>query len=218
MSLTLYYAPPSPPSRTVLLTLMNLGLDYESKLINTMASEHKTEEFLQLNPQGTIPVVVHDDFVMNESRAICAYLVNALAPNHSLYPEDPKLRFIIDQRMFYDASSFTASLYTALTPIMRKGQTVIQPEHKDKIISCLQTLEGFLEGFEWFSTTENPCIADLSILASFSTIYHAGLDIADFPNIAAWYERCSSLAGFEENEKGAKMFGLMLKNKLTEPF
>jgi glutathione S-transferase len=103
-------------------------------------------------------------------------------------------------------------------PVVRRGQTVIQPEHKAKVISCLNVLEAFLDGFEWFSTTENPCIADLSILANFSTIYHAGLDISEYPNIAGWYERCSSLPGFADNEKGAKMFGLMLKSKLTEPF
>lgn len=101
---------------------------------------------------------------------------------------------------------------------MRKGETVIPQESKDRIYSVLTTMEGFLEGFEWFSATENPCIADFSILAYFSSVYHAGLDISDYPNIAAWYERCSSLAGFSENEKGAKMFGAFLKSKLTEPF
>jgi glutathione S-transferase len=206
-----------------------------------MGGENKSEEFLKMNPQGTVPVVVDDDFVMNESRAICAYLVNAKSPNHSLYPmDDPKLRFIIDQRLFYDASTLMPAMSEAIVstlcyitrtrlpsicfiaslqrPILRQGQTAVDPAAKERILKCLNTLEGFLDGFDWFSTTESPCIADLSILANFSTIYHAGLDIADYPNIAGWYERCSSLPGFAENEKGAKMFGAMLKSKLTEPF
>lgn len=103
-------------------------------------------------------------------------------------------------------------------PVLRQGQTVIQPAAKDKIAACLNTLEGFLDGFDWFSTTENPCLADLSILANFATIYHAGLDISEYPNIAGWYERCSSLPGFAENETGASIFGTLLKSKLTEPF
>jgi glutathione S-transferase len=80
-----------------------------------MAGEHRSDEYTKLNPQGTIPVVVDDDFVMNESRAICAYLVNAKSPGHSLYPiDDPKLRFVVDQRLFYDASSFTPALFAAV--------------------------------------------------------------------------------------------------------
>jgi glutathione S-transferase len=55
------------------------------------------------------------------------------------------------------------------------------------------------------------------MLASFSTIYHAGIDISDYPNIAAWYEKCADLPGFEENERGAKLFAEYLKSKLTEP-
>ena len=101
---------------------------------------------------------------------------------------------------------------------MKKGATVIQQEHKDRIYSALQTFENLLEGQEWFSAAENPSIADLCILANFATIYHAGLDVGNYPNIAAWYERCSALPGFAENENGAIMLASFLKSKLTEPF
>ena len=79
------------------------------------AGENKSDEFLKINPQGTVPVVVDDDFAMNESRAICCYLVNAKSPDNSLYPtDDIKARYIIDQRLFYDSSTFTGALMGAL--------------------------------------------------------------------------------------------------------
>jgi glutathione S-transferase len=101
---------------------------------------------------------------------------------------------------------------------MKKGETVILEENKKRILTALDTLEELLEGQEWFSASDSPSIADLSILANFSTIYHVGLDIDNYPNLAAWYERCASLPGFTENEDGAKMFATFLKSKLTEPF
>lgn len=101
---------------------------------------------------------------------------------------------------------------------MKKGATVVAEENKGRIFAVLSTLEGFLEGQEWFSASDNPSLADLSILANFATIYHVGLDIGNYPNIATWYERCSSLPGFSENEDGAKMLATFLKSKLTEPF
>jgi glutathione S-transferase len=102
--------------------------------------------------------------------------------------------------------------------VLREGETVINPEKKENIIAAIEALEGFLEGQDWFSGNENVSIADLAILAVFATIYHVGLDIVNYPNLAAWYERCSSLPGYAENEKGAKMFADHLKSKLSEPF
>ena len=103
-------------------------------------------------------------------------------------------------------------------PIILGTETVINPEKKENMISAIYTLESFLEGQEWFSGNENVSIADLSILAVFATIYHVGLDITNYPNLTLWYERCSSLPGFAENEKGASMFATHLKSKLSEPF
>lgn len=101
---------------------------------------------------------------------------------------------------------------------MRNGETVISQDGKERISLALDMLEGFLDGQEWFSGNENVSIADLAILASFATIYHVGLDIANYPNLTAWYERCAGLPGFAENEKGAKMFASYLKSKLTEAY
>lgn len=96
--------------------------------------------------------------------------------------------------------------------------TVIDQEAKDKIAAALETMEGYLDGQEWFSGIEHVSIADMSLLAAFSTLYHVGLDLSSYPNIAAWYERCAGLPGFGENEKGAKMFASFIKGKLTEPY
>lgn len=70
---------------------------------------------MKINPQGTVPALTDDDFLMTESRAIMTYLVDAKDPNNSLYPsEDLKARFIIDHRLYYDASTFSPTLYAAI--------------------------------------------------------------------------------------------------------
>lgn len=100
---------------------------------------------------------------------------------------------------------------------MRKKITVIPQETKDKVANILNTLESFLNGHQWFSESDNVSIADLSIFANFSTLYHFGFDISSYPNLSAWYKRCKKLPGAEENEMGAKSFGDNIKSKLTEP-
>ena len=56
------------------ITLSELGLDYESTIVNLQAAEHATEEFHQINPNGVVPVLVHDGTVITNSVDIIAYL------------------------------------------------------------------------------------------------------------------------------------------------
>ena len=64
---------------------MELGLDYEHLPIEIGDAGARSPEFLAINPNGRLPVIVDDDFVLFESLAITLYL----AKKHSagkLYP------------------------------------------------------------------------------------------------------------------------------------
>lgn len=101
----LYFTSVSPPARAAVLGARVLGLDVELKKIDLSLGEQKTEEFLKLNPVGTVPVLVDTNgFILSESRAILAYLVNTRSPGSDLYPSDPKKRALVDQKLYYDAT------------------------------------------------------------------------------------------------------------------
>lgn len=104
MTLILYFAAGSPPSRACLLLLRILKLEVEVKNVNLAAGEQNKPEFLKLNPLHQVPVLVDGDFVLTEGRAILCYLVNKYSPGNSLYPNDPQQRARIDQRLYYDAT------------------------------------------------------------------------------------------------------------------
>jgi glutathione S-transferase len=74
--IVVYGMPTSAPVRILTMTCEVLGLDYEFKIYNLMNGEHKTPEYLKLNPQHNIPTLVDGDFVTNESRAAAANLVS----------------------------------------------------------------------------------------------------------------------------------------------
>lgn len=109
-NLTLYFTSGSPPARATLLVARYLKLDIELKIVNLFTGEQRSEEFTKLNPLQKVPVLIDGDFVLSESRAIMAYMVNSRRPGHDLYPKDPKSRALIDQRLYYDATAVFPSL------------------------------------------------------------------------------------------------------------
>lgn len=105
-TMQLYYFPASPPSRAVLQTIRVLELDVEIKSVDLLKGENLSPEFLKLNPMHQIPVLIDDDFVLTESRAIMAYLMNSRAPGSTWYPNDPKERALIDRLLYFDCVNF----------------------------------------------------------------------------------------------------------------
>jgi len=106
MPIELYGVPPSPPARTVALTLEKLRLDYEYKICDPLKGQHLDPEYLKINPQHNVPALRDGDFAMNESRAIICYLANAYDKSGKLYPTDAKVRARVDQRLYFDATAF----------------------------------------------------------------------------------------------------------------
>src|SRR4029078_6875036 len=82
-----------------------LGTAVEVIDVDLRSGGNRTKEFLALNPNGKVPVLVDGDFVLWESRAINAYLA-ATKPEHGLYPADHRKRAIVDQWSYWQAVHF----------------------------------------------------------------------------------------------------------------
>ena len=96
----------SAPCRIVYLTCEALGIEYEQVECDLMNGGHKTEEYLKINPQHTIPAMEDGEFCLNESRVIATYLVAKYGKDDKLYPKDINQRAIVDQRLYFDMGVF----------------------------------------------------------------------------------------------------------------
>ena len=70
-----YY--PGNASLTPHMLLEELGVPYALKLVDRTRNAHKAPEYLRLNPNGLIPVLVAGDLVLYETAAICLHLVDS---------------------------------------------------------------------------------------------------------------------------------------------
>lgn len=96
MKLVLYHYWRSSSSWRVRFALHHKGLPYESKFVNLLESQQRTDEHKQISPMGVVPCLFIDGRPLTESMAICEYL-EEVAPGRPLLPRDPWLRARVRQ-------------------------------------------------------------------------------------------------------------------------
>ena len=88
---TLYFAPGAcsfVPHVALELVKAATGEDFEPKLVKLHKGEQKTPEYLALNPNGQVPVLVVDGKPLTQIVAICEYL-DRRYPDLDFLPKDP---------------------------------------------------------------------------------------------------------------------------------
>ena len=91
MTLALYHFGPVANSLTPLLCLLEKGLTFENRALDSRKWEHHDPAFRAINPEGLVPVLLHDGRVVRESTVINEYLEDVF-PESPLRPADPSLR------------------------------------------------------------------------------------------------------------------------------
>jgi glutathione S-transferase len=89
--LELYNFPMSTCSQKVRLVLAEKGLAWKDRRIDSARREQLSPEYLQLNPNGVVPTLIHDGDPIIDSSVINEYL-DEVFPEVPLRPADPKER------------------------------------------------------------------------------------------------------------------------------
>lgn len=208
-----YYLPPSPPCRSIIMAAKVIGVDLELVLTNIMEGHHMTPEYLKMNPQHTIPTMDDSGFILWESRAILAYLANAYGRDDSLYPKNPRQRAIVDQRLNFDLGTLYVRYSALYLPMLFRGEEYDE-QKADQLDEALGWLNTFLEG-RAFVAGDNLTIADISIIVTITNLEAFGYDMSGHPNLTKWFERTKKALepyGYEEVDvAGAKVLANFLK-------
>lgn len=100
------YLDSTPNSRKILIMMAELGVPYQVQILNLIAKDHLKPEFLALNPNGKIPVLVdtdgqNDQLVLAESGAILFYLAEKYG---QFIPASGQERFQVMQWLMFQMS------------------------------------------------------------------------------------------------------------------
>ncbi|MBC2777021.1 glutathione S-transferase family protein [Parasphingopyxis marina] len=185
-----FYLGGGPNPRKVALFLEEAGVPYEPIWVNTGEGEQHRPEFLALNPNAKIPVIVDGDRVVFDSNAILLYL----AEKHEMFvPErsSPEWAEMISWLMF---------IASGLGPY--SGQSVhfrhAAPEEQPYAITRylfearrhFDIVEDRLAGREWL-VGDDYSIVDMALWgwAAFLSRILEEEDVERYPNVAALVER-----------------------------
>jgi glutathione S-transferase len=169
---------------------MELGLDYEHLPIEIGDAGARSPEFLAINPNGRLPVIVDDGFVLFESLAITLYL----AKKHSLgklYPATLEGEARAWQWSFWaiaevDRGVNIWSLHAVRLPPGERD-TALREEALKVIAEPLKVLDAALAKTPYLLGSEFT-VADLNVAAVISRAID--MDLSAVPHLKAWLTRC----------------------------
>ncbi|MDF3625891.1 glutathione S-transferase family protein [Brytella acorum] len=185
------YAFATPNSVKVPIALEELGFPYTLHGVNVRKGEQKTPEFLRLNPNGKVPVLVDtpengDPFILTESAAILVYLAEKAG---RLLPASGEERARVFEQLFFHASGLSPAF--GQSGFFQRFAAEPQPLALERFASEATRTLGLLDGV----LAERPFVAgeDFTIadIAHFGWLWRRGfpnITFDDTPNIARWYE------------------------------
>ncbi len=186
----LHYHPISHNCRRVLATIYEIGRDdVELALVDLFNGEHKTPEFLKLNPNGKVPVLEDGDFALWESTAIMQYL----SGDSTLWPAS-KARYDIIRWQVWAVGQLGPPIGKVVFERLVKKVVGAGEPDEAKVAEGLEefqqfasVLDGCLEGRDWL-VGDGITLADYSVAANLTYASAVGIEIEPFANIRRWYE------------------------------
>jgi glutathione S-transferase len=180
----------------VLWMAAELNLDFEHIQCAAGDAALGDTRFLAINPNGRIPAIDDNGFTLWESLAINLYLAKKYGSKNSakpLYPTTPEGEALVWQWSFWAACELEALLET-----LRNHRTILEDKRRDPATALaaeqalnrpLGVLNSFLSGHSYLAGDQFS-VADLNVACVLSPSRAALLNMAPYPAVNNWLERC----------------------------
>ena len=206
MSLTIYGTAASRAARP-LWVAEELSLVYAHIPLHYLGGGTRTPEFLAINPNGHVPVVVDGDVVIWESMACALYLADRFRPeglvplgatNPAEQAELLRWSFWAVTECEKDALAFL--MHSALMPLERR-KPVLALEAERRLAAPLKVLEQHLQRHphqsDPFLAGARFTVADVCVASVLAWVRHAPGLMGPCPAVQAWLARCLARPAYQ---------------------
>jgi glutathione S-transferase len=185
--------------RKVLWTCAEIGLPYTLEEYGSGFRPTATPEFLRMNPNGMVPVIVDDGRSLWESNTICRYL----AGKHGrldLLPAEPMRRAQVEKWMDWQATELNSSWRYVFMALVRNS-----PAHTDDAAIAAGTkewnrltamLDAQLAATGAFICGDEFTLADIVLGLSLNRWKSTPMERPALPAVDAYFERLSERPAF----------------------
>ncbi|KAI0701450.1 glutathione S-transferase C-terminal-like protein [Cerioporus squamosus] len=208
MVLKLYGIQQSTCTKRVRIVLEELNVPYELVVVDYLNGEHKSPEFVAIQPFGQIPYLDDDGFKLYESRAIARYLalkyggIGKLIPD----PSDYEKTALFEQAASVELCDFDAIVsplaYESLYKPMfgeRTDKAIV--ERLTATLKAKVAVYDTILGKSKYLAGDELTLADLFHLPYGSLLAKQNIDFLEsdeYPNVARWWKDISSRASWNK--------------------
>ncbi|MGQ3320980.1 glutathione S-transferase family protein [Pseudomonas brassicacearum subsp. neoaurantiaca] len=178
--------------RKALWCAEELGLAYEAIDAGGAFGVVDTSEYRAKNPNGRVPMIEDDGFVLWESNTIVRYLAARHASGSAWYPADIQARAQAEKWMDWTTSSFAAPFRTVFWGVLR---TPVEQQDWVAINAAIKECDDLLAMVEQ-TLSEQPYLSgdeigmgDIPLGSFIYAWFEMPIQRAALPNVQAWYAR-----------------------------
>ncbi len=194
MSIVFYAAPQSSAS-PVTCALLELGVPHERINVNLAEGEQRKPEYLALNPNGKVPLLVVDGTPLFEALAILQWLGDRFGVEKKVWPaaSDPARLEALSWTTwgYVSFGSAVVRWFAAASdrlPAEQRNAAAAAAAMKD-----VQTLLGVLDGRlapRQYVLGSAFSLADLVLASCVNWAQYSGVSLDGHASVKAWLERC----------------------------
>jgi glutathione S-transferase len=193
------YGSPGAASFAVHWLLLELGEPFEVQFLDFAQNEQKSPQYLRLNPNGHVPVLVKGELVMYEAAAIAIWLSEQHPALGLAIPASAPERALGLQWMFH--------LANGLQPVFRQWfypTDYIEPPENERLMSnakarieaCFERINAHLSQQPYFAGAQ-PCVVDFHGLMLMRWSRNMPKPATEWPAIAAFVKRMKARPSFK---------------------
>jgi maleylpyruvate isomerase len=177
------------------------GLAYEQRFVHLRRGEQRGAEYLKLNPQGFVPMLVVGDRRLTQSLAIIEYL-------DEKHPAPPLLPVAAEDRAWVRSIALAIACdvhplnNTRVLKYLAKDLRLDEPRrdewYRHWVVEGFAAIEAQLSqhGSARFCHGEAPTLADVCLVPQVANAIRFHVDLAPYPRIRAINDACLALEPF----------------------
>ena len=195
-----YFETPNPRKACAVARYLNLPVDFV--YVDLGKDEHKTSQYLAINPNGKVPALEDGDTRLWEANAIMCHL--ARKAGSDLWPKEAEQQIEVVKWLSWDSEHFTrhaGNLY--FQHVIKRQFGIGEPDQAeaDEATGHFRRFAAVLNNQladRTYILGDRLSVADFAVSATLPYADTIRLPLADYPNIQRWISRLEELPAWRE--------------------